>query len=252
MYNICHICLYIHCIFILYAAEDQLSLVSRSPGPFQSPLAGESSKYFRARKVTLGHVEEVIEGNPTLWLWLNRGWGTGLAENRELAKSKNNRMKWIIMPCVVWLACWKWGKTCEWETLHIFEVLWKHRQIHPLQHSTWAWEAFKMPVQTGLMGFWRRFLYGCSAPSLEYLLFLCKPNYHQIQTCCGLGTSASDVLFAHKFIRISFPKTGWREVVSKSFMNRIYWVAEFHFPWIVVENDWAAAKTSIASSYFII
>jgi len=33
-------------------------------------MPGESSKYFRARKVTLGHVEEVIEGNPTL-LWLN-------------------------------------------------------------------------------------------------------------------------------------------------------------------------------------
>eukprot|EP00434_Breviolum_minutum_P021598 symbB.v1.2.019063.t2/scaffold1536.1/size113067/3 len=33
-------------------------------------MPGESSKYLRARKVTLGHVEEVVEGNPTL-LWLN-------------------------------------------------------------------------------------------------------------------------------------------------------------------------------------
>lgn len=117
-----------------YILLDQLSHVFffEVPRKFQSPqritslggfLAGESSKYFRARKVTLGHVEEVVEGNPTLWLCLKvtsyRGWYMGTGVGRKLWGSWRGRSQKAptamneLMPCVVWLACWKWWKTCE-------------------------------------------------------------------------------------------------------------------------------------------
>lgn len=109
------------------------------PRKFQSPqritslggfLAGESSKYFRARKVTLGHVEEVIEGNPTLWLCLKvtpyRGWymGTGLAEKPWKSwkvEVKKHRPQWTHALCCMVGMLKMMEDMWEWETLHIFE-----------------------------------------------------------------------------------------------------------------------------------
>lgn len=210
------------------------------PRKFQSPqritslggfLAGESSKYFRARKVTLGHVEEVIEGNPTLWLCLKvtpyRGWymGTGLAEKPwKVGKSKSKSTdRNELMPCVVWLACWKWWKTCESgkPCTSLRGFLWNHRQLHPFQHSTWVlvWEVFKMPVQTGMNEGLKKISRRLPRAFSGVSFFLYKPNCHQIQTYGFLEQVQVMIYFSHKLIRISFPKTGWREVVSKSLLR---------------------------------
>lgn len=152
-------------------------------------------------------------------------WELGSQQNLEkVGKSKSKSTdRNELMPCVVWLACWKWWKTCESgkPCTSLRGFLWNHRQLHPFQHSTWVlvWEVFKMPVQTGMNEGLKKISRRLPRAFSGVSFFLYKPNCHQIQTYGFLEQVQVMIYFSHKLIRISFPKTGWREVVSKSLLR---------------------------------
>ncbi len=149
--------------------------------------------------MTLGHVEEVIEGNPTLWLRLKVTgvglWGLGSQKTlRELAvEVKKHRPKWF--------ACWKWGKACGKTRTFLrgfYEVIVRFIPFNILHGFGWC---SKCPSKQGLMDVWRRFLSGCPVPSPE-----CPFSYtSKIITKYRLMVwelSATDDLFVHNFIHI--------------------------------------------------
>ena len=199
------ICLYIHFTIILDTScwiNSHMFFFFEVPRKFQSPqriaslggfLAGESSKYFRARKVTLGHVEEVIEGNPTLWLCLKvtpyRGWymGTGLAEKPWKSwkvEVKKHRPQWMNSCLVLygWHAENDGRHVRVGNLAHLWEGCLWNRQLHPFQHSTWVWEVFKMPVQTGIHEGLKKISIKVAPRLLRSILFSCTYGF--------FGTSA--------------------------------------------------------------
>ena len=124
--------LYIHTRYILL---DQLSHVFFSRSPESSSRPNGSPRLVDFWQVNPANISEHERWRWDMWKKLLKGippcdfsskwrrpgvgiWGTGVGRKlwgswRGVEVKKHPTAMNELMPCVVWLACWKWWKTCE-------------------------------------------------------------------------------------------------------------------------------------------